>query len=102
MRPPQSVVIKPLLTEKSVAGASLNKYTFEVDIKANKVEIRQAIEAMYPDTRVSAVNTMLVRGKQRRVSGFGRQTGRRFGKTSSWKKAIVTLKTGKIPIFEGI
>jgi large subunit ribosomal protein L23 len=102
MKPPQSVVIRPLLTEKSVAGAELNKYTFEVDINANKIEVRQAIEAMYPDTKVSAVNTMLVRGKTRRISGFGRKVGRRFGKTSAWKKAIVTLSVGKIPIFEGL
>jgi len=102
MRPPQSIVIRPLLTEKSVAGAEKNKYTFQVDLNANKIEVRQAIEAMYPDTQVSAVNTMRVRGKTRRVSGFGRRTSRRFGKTAAWKKAIVTLKSGKIPIFEGL
>jgi large subunit ribosomal protein L23 len=102
MRAPQSVVLRPLLTEKSVAGTEKGKYAFQVDMNANKVEIRQAIEAMYPEVKVRAVNTMIVHGKMRRVSGFGRKVGRRFGKTSIWKKAIVTLKEGKIPIFEGL
>lgn len=102
MRPAQSIIVRPLLTEKSVAGAEKSKYTFEVDAKANKVEIRQAIETLYPDTKVAAVNTLMVRGKLRRVSGFGKRVGRRFGKTAAWKKAVVTLKSGKIPIFEGL
>ncbi len=102
MRPAQSVVIRPLLTEKSVADGQKNKYAFQVDAKANKVEVRQAIEKMYPEVRVAAVNTMMVGGKLRRVSGFGHKVGRKFGKSSSWKKAIVTLKEGKIPIFEGL
>jgi large subunit ribosomal protein L23 len=94
--------MRPLLTEKSVAGAEKNKYTFEVDLKANKIEIRQAIEAMYPTVKVTSVNTMTMHGKVRRVSGYGRRVGRRFGKTVSWKKAIVTLKEGKLPVFEGL
>jgi len=102
MKPPQSIIVKPLLTEKSVAGTSKSKYTFQVDINANKVEIRQAVEAMYPDVKVKSVNTMRLPGKTRRISGFGRTTGRRFGRTASWKKAVVTLKSGKIPIFEGL
>lgn len=102
MRPPQNIVLRPLLTEKSVAGAEVGKYTFEVARDANKIEVRQAIEAMYPETKVEAVNTMTVRGKVRRISGVGKRSARRFGKTSSWKKAIVTLKTGKITIFEGL
>jgi len=102
MRPPQGVVVRPLLTEKSVAQAQKNKYTFQVDMKANKVEVRQAIEAMYPEVKVAAVNTVVVHGKLRRVSGYGRRVGRRFGKTAAWKKAVVTLRAGKIPIFEGL
>jgi large subunit ribosomal protein L23 len=102
MKPPQSVVIRPLLTEKSVAGAQKNKYTFEVDRGASKIEIRKAIEAMYPEAQVSAVNTMTIHGKTRRVSGFGRRVGLRYGKTAISKKAIITLKSGKIPIFEGL
>jgi large subunit ribosomal protein L23 len=101
MKPPQSIVLRPLLTEKSVVGAEKNKYTFQVDMRANKVEVRQAIEAMYPDAKVSAVNTMMVRGKSRRMSNTGRGS-KRMGKTAAWKKAIVTLKAGKIPIFEGL
>ncbi|NIM06396.1 MAG: 50S ribosomal protein L23 [Armatimonadetes bacterium] len=102
MRPPQSIVLRPLLTEKSVAGTEKGKYTFQVDMEANKIEVRQAIEAMYPEVKVAAVNTMIVHGKVRRVSGYGRRMGRRFGKTAVWKKAVVTLKSGKIPIFEGL
>jgi len=102
MKSPQSIVIKPLLTEKSVASAAKNKYSFQVDKGANKVEVRQAIETLYPGVKVSAVNTMNVRGKVRRISGFGKRGGRRFGKTVAWKKAIVTLKEGKIPIYEGL
>ena len=102
MKSPHSVVIRPLLTEKSVANGEKNKYSFEVDKSANKVEVRQAIEAMYPGVKVSAVNTLNVHGKVRRISGFGKKVGRRFGKTAAWKKAIVTLKEGKIPIFEGL
>jgi len=102
MRPPQSVLIRPLLTERSVAGGEKGKYTFQVDMNANKIEVRQAVEAIYPGAEVKAVNTLIVRGKLRRVSGYGRRVGRRFGKTVAWKKAIITLKSGKIPIFEGL
>jgi len=102
MKSPQSVVIRPLLTEKSVANGEKNKYSFQVDKAANKVEVRQAIEAIYPGVKVAAVNTLNVHGKVRRISGFGKKVGRRFGKTVPWKKAIVTLKEGKIPIFEGL
>jgi large subunit ribosomal protein L23 len=102
MKSPQSIVVRPLLTEKSVSSAEKNKYSFQVDKSANKVEVRLAIEAMYPGVKVLAVNTLNVHGKVRRISGFGKRVGRRFGKTTAWKKAIVTLKEGKIPIYEGL
>lgn len=102
MKSAQSIVLRPLLTEKSVADTERGKYCFEVDRFANKIEIRQAIETLYPDVEVGSVHTMIIHGKTRRVSGYGHRVGRRFGKTASWKKAIVTLKSGKIPVFEGL
>lgn len=80
-------VIKHLIrTEKSTQMEPQNKYFFSVDRRANKIEIKKAIEEIY-QVKVSSVNTMNVRGKMRRV---------RYqpGMTSAWKKAIVTLKEG--------
>jgi large subunit ribosomal protein L23 len=103
MRDPRQIVLRPLLTEKSVAQAAAGKYAFEVAPDANKVEIRQAIEVLFPDTRVAKINTMRIIGKRRRMGGYGRRrAGRAEGRTSVWKKAIVTLSEGKIPAFEGL
>ena len=103
MRDPRSILIRPLLTEKSVALAGQRKYAFEVSPKANKVEIRQAIQSLFPGAKVSKVNTMMVRGKRRRLGGYGRRrAGRTEGRTAAWKKAIVTLREGTIPAFEGL
>jgi len=101
MTNPYVVIVRPLLTEKSVANVARKKYTFEVAIDANKVEIAQAVEVLFPGTKVSKVNTLHVRGKERRMSGYGRRR-RRPGRTSDWKKAIVTLSQGTIPVFEGM
>ncbi len=101
MKDPRQVIVRPILTEKSVTQTAQRKYTFEVAPVANKVEIRQAVEALFPGTRVSEVNTMMVRGKIRRMGGYRR--GRRTaGETSRWKKVIVTLQAGTIPAFEGL
>jgi large subunit ribosomal protein L23 len=103
MKDPRRVIIRPLLTEKSVALAEQNKYAFEVAASANKIEIRQAIEALFPDTRVSKVKTMGMAGKRRRLGGYGRRRAARTeGRTSVWKKAVVTLREGTIPAFEGL
>ncbi|HHV34217.1 MAG TPA: 50S ribosomal protein L23 [Syntrophomonadaceae bacterium] len=84
MRSPHDVIIKPLVTEKAVNLAQeQNKYTFYVDRKANKMEIKNAIEELF-DVKVTAVNTMTVRGKKRRM-------GRFEGLTPMRKKAIVSL-----------
>jgi len=84
----RSILRKPLLTEK-VAGLqdAHNQYAFEVDPKANKVEIRRAVEQKYEVTVVD-VQTMNVRGKRKRL-------GRFEGKRANWKKAIVRLKAGE-------
>lgn len=80
-------IVKGLLrTEKGADMMSLSKYLFWVDTKANKVEIRNAVESIYK-VKVDKVNTMNVKGKPKRV----RYT---VGMTSGWKKAVVTLKEG--------
>jgi len=89
------VLRRPLITEKNTLLQAQGRYAFEVAAKANKQQIKQAVEAAFK-VGVTAVNTMTVPGKQRRV-------GRRQVLTSPWKKAIVTLKPGdKIELFEGV
>jgi len=97
VKDPYLVIERPMVTEKSVAAAEQGKYTFKVNSDANKIEIREAIEQIYPSVHVTKVNTMTVRGKSRRL---GRVKTR---KSPDWKKAIVTLRPGeKIGIFEGV
>jgi large subunit ribosomal protein L23 len=92
---PHQIIIRPLITEKNTNLMSLNKYSFEVDRSANKLEIKQAIESIF-NVSVTAVHTMNVRGKLRR-------RGMRYGYTADWKKAIVTLAEGdRIELFEGV
>jgi large subunit ribosomal protein L23 len=93
MRNPHDVLLKPLVTEKSTDLMQDNKYTFKVDPKANKIEIKNAVESIF-DVNVVEVRTMNVSGKLKRQ-------GRSVGYSSDWKKAIVTLKPGqKLPIFD--
>lgn len=84
MKAPQDIVLKPVITEASMAAIAERKYTFKVAKTANKVEIAEAIEKLFPGTKVEKVNTMNVRGRQRTM-------GRYRGMTASSKKAIVTL-----------
>lgn len=96
MTDPYEIIERPLLTEKSVAGAGLGKYTFRVRKTANKIEIGKAVEKVF-NVKVDGVNTMIVKGKKKRL---GRHPE---GMTADWKKAIVTLKPGyKIEVFEGM
>ncbi|MBI4803465.1 MAG: 50S ribosomal protein L23 [Elusimicrobia bacterium] len=82
------VLLKPVLSEKSVAiKDAQNRYTFKVNPKANKVDIKKAVEALFK-VKVENVRTMNFMGKMHKV---GRYEGRR----SEWKKAIVTVKTGQ-------
>jgi large subunit ribosomal protein L23 len=114
MKDPREIIIRPILTEKSVHLTAhpsdairserqgvARKYTFEVAPEANKVEIRGAIEALFQGTQVGEVNTMMVQGKVRRMGGYGRRR-RQPGRTARWKKAVVTLRAGTIPAFEGL
>jgi large subunit ribosomal protein L23 len=84
---PEQIIIRPLLTEKGTSlGEAGNKVLFEVQKDANKIEVRKAIEKIYP-VKVIKVHIQVVRGKQKRV-------GRSEGKRPNWKKAIVTLAEG--------
>ena len=86
------VLKKPVLTEKSLTLLRENKYTFDVDVNANKIEIRNAVEKMF-NVKVESVNVMNVRPKTKRV-------GRYTGKTNRRRKAIVKLAEGhKIDLF---
>ena len=82
---PEEIIVRPVITEKSNDEMQSGKYTFEVNKKATKVEIAKAVEKLF-EVRVLKVNTMTVNGKQKRV-------GYHTGKTSDWKKAIVTIDT---------
>ena len=100
MKDPYQIILRPLMTEKSNMLSEQNKYVFLVDIRANKIEIRQAVEAIFPDVKgkVLKVNTIRMRGKTK--GHFWRY---RRGKRPDWKKAIITVEEGTtIPVYEGI
>ena len=82
---PEEIIIRPVVTEKSNDELQQGKYTFEVNKKATKVQIANAVEKLF-EVKVVKVNTMTVKGKTKRV-------GYHVGKTSDWKKAIVTIDT---------
>ncbi len=82
-----SVIRSPLITEKSSREVAYQKYSFWVDKNANKIEIKKAIEMVYK-VKVTKVTTMVVKGKTKKVRW------NQPGKTSSWKKAMVTLAEG--------
>ncbi len=92
---PYQVLVRPLITEKATILAGEQKFAFAVDKRANKPQIRHAIEVAF-NVHVTKVNTMTVHGKRR-------QFGRRLSKAPDWKKAIATLAEGEtIQIFEGM
>jgi large subunit ribosomal protein L23 len=96
-RTPQDIIIKPVITERAMDNLQQRKYTFRVMKDANKIEIAKAVESLFNGVKVDKVNTMNVRGKKRRQ-------GRTEGYTSSWKKAIITLKQDSktIEFFDGM
>ena len=81
----EDIIIAPVVTEKSSGEIQEGKYTFKVNKKATKIDIKRAVEKLF-EVKVLKVNTMTVKGKEKRV-------GRNVGKTSDWKKAIVTIDT---------
>lgn len=92
----QDIILKPVITEKSMDGISAKRYTFEVAIDATKPEIAAAVEELF-NVEVASVNTMIMKKKPKRM-------GYHYGYTSEWKKAIVTLKDGskEIEFFNGL
>ncbi len=96
MEDAHKVIRRPLITEKSTLHKEMhNQLAFEVDRRANKIEIKKAVEKIFK-VRVKDVRTMNYRGKQKRL-------GRTVGRRPHWKKAIVTLQPGeKIEFFEGV
>ena len=84
MKTAHDIILKPVITENSMAGIADKKYTFKVATDATKVEIAQAVEVLFPGVKVSKVNTISVSGRFRRQ-------GMHAGYTAASKKAIVTL-----------
>ena len=91
------VILKPVITEKSMAGMGDKKYTFLVHTQANKSQIKEAVEKMFEGTKVAKVNTMTLDGKKKR-------RGMVVGKTAKTKKAIVQLTEDSkdIELFTGL
>ena len=96
MKDMHQIIKRPIITEKStLQKESMNKLAFEVDPRANKIEIKQSVEKLF-NVKVLNVHTLTVKGEKRRM---GRWEGRR----KNWKKAIVTLRPGDhIEFFEGV
>ncbi len=91
------VILKPVVTEKTMELMADKKYTFLVHTEANKTMIKEAVEKMFPGTKVAAVSTMNMDGKTKR-------RGLKVGKTAKTKKAIVALtaESAEIEIFQGL
>lgn len=96
MRSPYDVIVKPIVTEKSMMDMESGRYTFKVLTDANKTEIKIAVEEVF-GVKVAKINTLNVKGKVKRQ-------GRFVGKRADWKKAIVTLTADSkaIEFFEGM
>ena len=96
MKTAQDIILKPVITDKSMDDLQTGKYTFKVAKDANKSEIKKAVEQLF-GVEVAKVNTLNVNGRNKRV-------GRYVGKTPDWKKAIITLTEGSkaIEFFEGM
>ena len=80
------IIKRPIVTEKTTMSQDDHQYVFEVDLRANKHQVRDAVEKLF-DVNVTRVNTAVMAGKRKRF-------GRVFGKRSNWKKAIVTVREG--------
>jgi large subunit ribosomal protein L23 len=96
------VILRPVISEKSIDESGRGKYTFAVHDKANKIQIKAAVEELYSKEKVTvvAVNVLTSKGKEKRR---GTKRGRISGRTPDWRKAIVTLAPGqKIEFFEGV
>ncbi|RAV10257.1 50S ribosomal protein L23 [Paenibacillus contaminans] len=96
MKNPRDIIKRPLITERSSDLMANKKYVFEVDIRANKTEIKQAIEQIFK-VKVTNVNTLRMPAKPKRY-------GRHSGYTSEWKKAVVSLsaESKELEFFESV
>jgi large subunit ribosomal protein L23 len=93
------VVLRPVISEKSMDSTSRQKYTFAVAEEANKLQIKAAVEELFKVT-VLSVNVLTMKPKEK---SRNRRRGRQVGYTSAWKKAVVTVKAGdSIEFFEGV
>ena len=96
------IILRPVISEKSIDESGRGKYTFAVHDKANKIQIKAAVETLYAKENVTvvAVNVLTTKAKEK---SRGTKRGRIKGYTSSWRKAVVTLAAGqKIQFFEGV
>jgi large subunit ribosomal protein L23 len=99
-----SIILRPIITEKSMAAARSGKYVYRVAMNSNKYEIAWALETIQAEARnpvnVVSVNTMIVKGKEKRGRWMKRSN---VGRTKDWKKAVVTLRPGQqIELVEGV
>ena len=93
------IILRPVISEKSMDQTNASKYTFAVADEANKMQIKAAVEELFKVT-VLSVNVMTMKGKEK---SRNRRRGRQVGFTSPWKKAVVTVKSGdSIEFFEGV
>jgi large subunit ribosomal protein L23 len=93
------IILRPVISEKSMDQTNASKYTFAVADVANKMQIKAAVEELFKVT-VLSVNVMTMKGKEK---SRNRRRGRQVGFTSPWKKAVVTVKSGdSIEFFEGV
>lgn len=96
------VILRPVISEKSIDESGRGKYTFAVSERANKIQIKAAIEELYKKENVTvvSVNVLTTKAKEKRR---GNRRGQTIGHTTPWRKAIVTLAAGqKIEFFEGV
>ena len=91
MKSVADIIVRPLITEKSMDGVANKVYTFEVQKSATKADVAVAVETMFKKTKVASVNIINMKKKPKRY-------GVHFGYTSEWKKAIVTLSEDSAPI----
>ena len=91
MKSVADIIVRPLITEKSMSSVGEKRYCFEVQKDATKAEIAHAVETMFKKTKVVKVNTINMKKKPKRY-------GVHFGYTSEWKKAVVTLSEDSAPI----
>ena len=93
------IILRPVISEKSMDQSTANKYTFAVADDANKMQIKDAVEELFKVT-VTSVNVLTTKRKEK---SRNRRRGRQVGYTSPWKKAVVTIKAGdSIEFFEGV